>query len=238
MPSRSASRPRPSAPERCPSPEPHPRRSRSRFQSRSRSRVRFRSRFSANGRNTRVPRHATAPFRPLAVRSGRPACPPCRAGETPACHPTRPRHFAHSRWAHWSRPSWRPGARPADRLRASRQSPQPPREPSARPVCVRAPRARRAGETPGSPLHASLAFRPLAVGALVATSLEARRPPGGPAPGLQAVTTTAPRASASSGLLSGRNTRVAPPHDRGISPARALDGRRCAAAHGAHAGRE
>jgi hypothetical protein len=93
------------------------------------------------------------------------------------------------------------------------------------------------------PRGASLAFRPLAVGARGATSLEARRPPGGPAPGFQAVTTTAPRASAprasaSSGLPSGRNTRVTPPRDRGISPARALGGRRCAAAHGAHAGRE
>ncbi len=165
MPSRSASRPRPSAPERCPSPEPRP--------------------------GGPAPAPAPAPV-PVPVR-----VPVLRE---------RAKY---------------PGAAPRDRAIS-------PARDAQRLSCLP---ALPSGRNTRVPLDATAAFRPLAVGALVATSLEARRPPGGPAPGLQAVTATAPRALGASGLRpratrssSGRNTRVVSPRNRGISPARGRRG--------------
>ncbi|TCL78131.1 hypothetical protein EDF23_105185 [Curtobacterium sp. PhB128] len=170
---------------------------------------------AASGRNAWVPCNVARAFRPLAlcalgatslearrqsvgpppglpaVTTTAPPPPPPRAGETPGYLPTRPGHFARSRWRG-----------------AARAQPLPSVSLSVSP----------SGRNTPPPRRATAAFRPLALCALDATSREARHPPDGPPSGLQAVTTTAPRTSDTAATASGRNTRVPRDATRAFRP--------------------
>ncbi|ROQ03973.1 hypothetical protein EDF41_3533 [Curtobacterium sp. PhB171] len=247
MPSQSASRPRRSAPARCPSRTAHPPRP-------APPRCRFRERAKHPGASRRSPGVSPTRALPTHVRlpssarlAGReraeclgplqrgPGISPARALRTGrdqpgGAAPVRrtatgpPGGHRHRRACVRPAPSAGPLAERAKHLGASRRDPGipparagaewPERSPS--PGSRRAPR--RAGEMPASPRRATAAFRPLAVRALDATSREARRPPGGPEPGLQAVTTTATRASGTAAPASGRNTRVPRDTTRAFRP--------------------
>ncbi len=128
---------------------------------------------------------------------------PSAPARCPSRTPSRPAPLLRERAKHPGASRRGPGISPARALRTGRTHVRPP---SSAQLAA-------SGRNAWVPCNVARVFRPLALCALGATNLEARHQSDGPPPGLQAVTTTAPSASAS-----GRNTRVPPDAARAFRP--------------------
>ncbi|MFK4483826.1 hypothetical protein ABH929_002587 [Curtobacterium sp. AB7] len=250
MPSRSASRPRRSAPARCPNSPARRFRLRLRLRLRLRVRLRVRLRLRERAKHPGASRRGPGVSPARALRTGRDQS----GGAAPARLTATGPPGGHRHHPACVRLIPRPARSPSGRN--TRVTPPPGRGiPPARAGAGRPERgsprpSRRAGEMPGSPRPATAAFRPLAWWAQ--WTRPAWRPGTRPADRHRASVPSPPPPNAPPAPppASGRNTRVlrdatrafrplagsgdATAHQRGREPRTG----RAPPAHGAHAGRE